>query len=95
VRFLHNRVPRRAGKVKWAAIAAVGLPCSSATLHTQHNIGDFAISVGTDHEILSLREAVLKQAGFHVFTVSDGKQALEESELLTVGCCCFVTRSIM
>lgn len=34
------------------------------------------ISVGTDDQLLSLREAVLRNAGFHVLTARDPREAL-------------------
>jgi hypothetical protein len=44
----------------------------------------FVISVGTLPELLSLREAVLKGAGFRVLTITYEKQAV--ADIGTVGC---------
>ena len=40
----------------------------------------FVISVGTLPELLSLREAVLKSAGFEVLTIPDEEEALTKIE---------------
>jgi len=43
------------------------------------------ISVGNNPELLWLREAVLKNAGFEVLTITDEKQALAKIETIDCG----------
>jgi hypothetical protein len=46
---------------------------------------DLVISIGTAPELLWLREAVLKNAGFEVLTIPDEKEALAKIETFDCG----------
>lgn len=49
------------------------------------------ISVGADRELLLHRDAVLKSAGFAVFTTDNENEALTRISRATVACCWFAT----
>ena len=63
----------------------IGEHCEKPTPQKPHATPDLVISVGALPELLWLREAVLKNAGFQVLTFSDEEKALAEIQNVDCG----------